>query len=61
MAEEELDVKIGSKVEAFWTKQLKGSENVIEQCKNEIMLQEELCIVAKRKIKEEQRLSRVIG
>ena len=53
--DKDLDVKIGTKEEAFWTKIKDQSEALVENCTNEILLHSEIKAIAEKKIVEEQK------
>jgi len=53
--EEKLDVKIGTKTEALWTKVKKSAENAIEQLEEEKEIQLEILKSADRIIAEEKK------
>ena len=53
-SEEKLDIKIGTKEEAFWTSVRKKCEQNIIDNHREITIQIEIQSLAKRKIKEEE-------
>jgi len=53
MVEEKLDIKIGTKEEAFWEGVKKKCEDTIGQCKHEIVIQENILLLAIEKIKSE--------
>ena len=54
MVKEDLGIKIGTPKEVFWTMVKNNCEKSIENMNNDIMLNEELLIVAEKKIKDEQ-------
>ena len=48
-----IDVKIGSKAEAIWTKVRDEAKQLIEQSENNLIIQRELLKLAESKIAEE--------
>ena len=50
----DLDIKIGSKEEALWTKVKKEAEILIEQSLENLIIQRELLILANTRIQEEK-------
>ena len=52
---EDLKLKIGSPAESMWTSVLKNAQNQLKQSEEMKLINQEVLILAKRKIKEEQR------
>jgi len=52
----DLGIKIGTKIEALWTRVKKEAEALIEQSENNLIIQKEMLKLAKSKIKEEQKV-----
>lgn len=52
--EEDLKIKIGTPEEAFWTSVMKKCDEMIEQSKHEIVIQEEILKLSQKKLEEEK-------
>lgn len=55
---EDIDVKIGTEEEKFWTEIKEKAEKMLKQCEHEIVIQEHIMQLADDKIKKEQELAK---
>lgn len=55
---EDLKIKIGSKLEKFWTDAKEKAEGAVFESKRVIEINEQIAIYAEKRIKEEQNLNK---